>query len=464
MSSKELIDKLRKDFGIEEKKLTPEEDAIERAEIEARTKRIEEAGTVENYVKMFHRDFWTDEWLGPGPEEPMPYLEDFLPKKEQKKAMEQRHEREIKEWQEKYGRKDLPKYKLPVQKETKAIRKARKKRKKEEVKKNRQIKYDVTYWLLHDYLSPEFSMMVWEGFKDDFEGMVDHCYDLVCTWSRLFVRDKKKRNISPTKAYEMLFIEEEEEKEVVEEVGGFKFKSIITSEKHKKWINTDVYENTSAEIPDAYWDEFDKWADKHPLKKYEKKAKKLGGGVTARRLRRITFLKKINKRNKGFRKNMMLHDPITGASFVSEKKMKEHYKKKMEQYNKERDEFIKMVEGMVERGELSEDAADDWIGRTKETTKRIEKRFKHVQKETKNIRKQREDEEEQTRRVNKERREWFKKYGNGIDIDNMKPFTIMAGGEELKFEIKRSKDRTIFKLDRPGHTTTYSESLDDFCL
>ena len=86
MGAHELIMKLRKEFDIPEEPISEEDAERERREREARAKRMELAETEEGYVKMFNRDPWTDEWLGPGPEPPMPFLEDDLPKKAQKKA------------------------------------------------------------------------------------------------------------------------------------------------------------------------------------------------------------------------------------------------------------------------------------------------------------------------------------------------------------------------------------------
>lgn len=101
--NKRFIQNLRKEFGIKENPETPEEYARRKKEEAARQKRMDLAGTDDNYVKMFQRDPYTDEWLGDGPEPPMPFLEDELDEEEQKKAMDERKKAEAAEKEKLYA-------------------------------------------------------------------------------------------------------------------------------------------------------------------------------------------------------------------------------------------------------------------------------------------------------------------------------------------------------------------------
>lgn len=448
-SAHDIINDLREEFGFERD--DSEDSEIEKAERRARMKRIEEAGTIENYVKLFNRDYWTDEWLGPGPEEPMPYL-DLSPK-----DMKKLEEINRAEWREKYI-KQVDTYVLPNEpKESKAIRKARKARKQMETKLERQPKYDVAYWLLESFLRPEEAWKIYSKFAGRFEEMIDFCYEYALSWAQGMTYNDEDRNHTMAEAVDRIHYQQQEDGEVVMDVDGLKFKHIEVAERKKRYYEVDLTKNSYPDIPDEYWKEFCKWSEDHPLSEFRKKAKKLGWGVSAAGLRRAKFLKMINKRNKGFRKRMMLHDPVTGASFVSEKKMKEHINKQLKVYDKRRAEFIKILDEMVAKNEISEEMAIGWMGDTKEARDRVEKRYRRLEKMVKKNQKEDEKREAHEKKVEKERRSWYKKFGGEIT----KPFSVEIDGELITVErIDTDKNsRPIYKTTR-ATGTEYSESLE----
>lgn len=463
-SASEYIAHLRKEFDIPEPdKMSKEELEQERREKEARHKRLLAAGTEEGYVKMFNRDPWTDEWLGPGPEPPMPFLEDSLSEKKQASVIDKRKKKEHDEWAKRIMP-TVPNVKMPEIKETKAIRKARAKRDKETNKAERQVMYDVAYWLLNDFLDQKSAMEIYTQFADDFEGMVDYCYEFATEWAQYMTYEPEDKDLSIREFQERLAGRQQDREEVVENIGGMKFKRREVADRHKRWYEVDLTTDPFPDIPDEYWDEFCKWSKDHPIDEFRKKAKKMGWGVSPAGLRRAKFLKHINKRNKGFRKNLMLHDPITGASFVSEKKMKEHFERQMKNFEKQRHEFAKMIDGMVERGELSKDAALNMIGSTEEAKDRITKRYREITKRARNNEKEIKKRLDHDKQVKKARAEWFKKFGYSID-DAQKPFTIEAAGEKLTVEViqpKRPGGKKLYKVDRPGRGTDIAEDVESF--
>ena len=291
MGAHETIMRLRKEFNIPEEPISKEDEERERREREARAKRLELAETEEGYVKMFNRDPWTDEWLGPGPELPMPFLEDNLPKKEQKKAMKERQEREHQEFIEKMGL------------------------------NNKQM-YQRANWFLQEYAAPWYKDKIMKRFDYDIESIVIFCNEQVEAleflnhWEEVNNKDKR------TDREKMDAIEaRKEERELGIEVrDGIRWEPVNVAYSNKKEIEIDMNEGIP-DIPNEHWDEFSKWEKKNPMKKFKNKARKWRcSEITARR---IVFLKMINSRNKKWRKNMVMRDPLTGMTFLSEKKLKE---------------------------------------------------------------------------------------------------------------------------------------------
>ena len=65
-----------------------DEELFNRADALAREKRYEEAITEDGYRSLYHRDPWTDEWFGDGPEPLLPYLMEFLPNYMKEQALD----------------------------------------------------------------------------------------------------------------------------------------------------------------------------------------------------------------------------------------------------------------------------------------------------------------------------------------------------------------------------------------
>jgi len=440
-SGHDMIKNLRDRLGIPEEQTTQEEEDYERRYREARAKRVEEAGYIDRYVELFNRDYWTDKWLGPGPDPGLQYMEEPA-----KKANTSDAEFERKEWEDRYVPAKMPNFVLDT-KEPKAVKKARKKRKQRELTEQRQQEYDLAYWFLEKYLKPAYSEELYLRFAGDVEGLVDYVCEYARSWFHYANRSTEKKSIQE------VMKERASMDEVVLDVGGMKFRRLEVAERKRRHYDTCIYTNKSPEIPEEYWEEFKDWCKKHPLKKYRKKADKLGLGkkTGAIMLRRLAFLKKINKRNHGFHKNIMksglnMFDPVTGQSFVSEKKMKSYMEKRLKRYDRRRAEFVKMLDGMVKRGEISEDMAISWMGDTQEARDRVERRYKDMQKRIKDVKPSRFD-TEHPKRYKKQRDDWFKKFGADPDIP---PFTISFDGEETRVSNVAKRGRPpVWRFDRP---------------
>ena len=191
LGAHEMIMKLRKKLDIPEEPISKEDEDRERREYLARAKRMELAGTEENYVKMFNRDPWTDQWLGPGPEEPMPFLEDHLPKKKANKAIIERLQRESIEFlnkiciHDKLPRKSLPKEKMQV-KEYSDKKKSKKK------DKYTKEEYQKANWFLQEYAAPWYKDKIHRECKT-FEDLMDRCLEEVEVYEQLaeYTRQRK---------------------------------------------------------------------------------------------------------------------------------------------------------------------------------------------------------------------------------------------------------------------------------
>lgn len=458
-SAHDKINDIREALGMERDDTVDPDVVIK--EREARHKRYLKAGTEENYVKLYNRNPITDEWLGPGPDPgtPLEFL-DLTP--EEQEELDKINKQD---WEDKYIKKDVPRYVLPVEKETKAIKKARKERIKAEEQAARQEKYDIAYWALNSFFIPEESERIRREYVGRMEEMVDFLYEYVTEWAKYctWTPGDGSRDIPIEEISRRMEVRQIEESEVVLDVDGMKFKRLEVAERKKRYYEVDLYTNSFPDIPDEYWDEFDKWADKHPIKEFKKKAKKMGWGISAMGVRRATFLKKINKRNKKFRKNMLLHDPITGMSFVSEKKMKEHMEKQMKIYDKRRKEFAALLDEMVAKNEISEDLAIDWLGDSEEARERIKKRQKHEMEVARRAQKRKKEFEAQERhekKVQEERAKWYKKFGGDIN----EPLKFCWDNEEITVEkiSKPNAVRPVYKIQRGelgGNKTVCTENL-----
>lgn len=466
MTTHQWIMKLRGACGLDTEEESEEELERERREMDARTKRLELAVTEENYIKLFNRDPWTDRWLGPGPEEPMPFLD------ETPKEMKERQKREHEEWKEKYLPK-VPKVSMPTfEKESKKVKKLRKKRKEKEEKQSRQKKYDIVYWYLEIYLKPSYADEMWfsKYDPDDFEQMVDDCYEEAIQWYEYIMKPRKSYTYKEynklwekgeTK-YQQKLAEMEDDKLVVNVDGDLKFKRLEDAEKHRAYIELDPDLNPCPEIPDEYEEEYKAWCKKHPLKKYEKKFKKqypfciIKRGIGPMSMRDRDFLEKINKRNRKFRHGLWKHDYLTGSQFSSKEELVKWQKKQQKKYEKTNDEFVKVLDDMYERGWMSEDMYTSWADRSKKALKVLTDHQKFVRKRYEENKDKYAREAEHEKRFQKERKEWFKKFGSDIKDTQY----LVLDGEKVKIERLKSDMGDRYKVHRK-HSTRYGPRLED---
>lgn len=445
MTGHERIQRLRNQLGIPEERTTKDEDDYERRYRKARAKRVEEAGYIDRYVELYNRDYWTDEWLGPGPDPGLPYMEDAP-----KSAKVSDQELERREWTKNYVPKKVPNLQFSA-KEPKAVRKARKKRKQAEITAARQADYDLAYWFLECYLKRKYADQLYDQYANDVEGLVDYVSSYARSWFAYVNRDTR-----PLTAEEVMADRADPDEEVVD-IGGMKFHKLERAERKRRHYITNIREDRCPDIPDEYWDEFEEWCKDHPLKKYRKKAKALGLGshTGAMDLRRIQFLKKINKRNRGFHKSIMksglnMFDPVTGQSFVSEKKMKSYMEKRMKRYDRKRAEFVTLLDGMVKSGEISEDMAIGWMGDSDEARQRVKARYKDLKSRVKDTKSKYGP--DHTKKYMKQRDAWFKKFGADPDAP---PFTVTFDGEETEIRnIAKKGHPPIWRCDRPERGVT----------
>lgn len=448
--------RLRKEFDIPEEYVSEEDLERDRREQEARAKRLEVAETEENYVKMFNRDPWTDEWLGPGPEPPMPFLEDDLSKKEQKEAIKERKEREHREFIDKFQLyTKLPVREMKAPKETKKIKKERKKLK----KKHKKLEYQIANDLIQNYFTEEYKDKMFAECNYDVELIVAECLDFYegLKWLNHVSEIQKKDHRTQKEMFDAVYDRIEDRNNGVVEKDGIRWAPVDVAYADKKEIDTDP-RNGYVDIPDELWDEFSEWADKHPMKKYKKKAREWNTDVI--NARRIMFAKKVNKRNKNFRKNMVMTDPLTGMAFVSEKKFKKYKDEQIKRFAKQRKEYAAYVKEMVDKGYISEDYMVTFLGDDEEAIKRVKKRYKEVEERAKAHSKKMKEEEEHKKKRDKERIDWFRKYGYEVE-DTDKPFEIVADGETLTIRPCKSGKRKIWALDQKG-STKYAEHIEDF--
>ncbi|WP_300943846.1 hypothetical protein [uncultured Duncaniella sp.] len=461
-SAHERIMELRKIFDIPEEKTSPEDDELEERARAARRKRMELAGTNEQYVAMFNRDPWTDEWLGPGPEPPDPFMlatSGASTKKEQEKEVKHWNAKSYKDWKKKYHP-DIPVVHLPAEpKESKKIKKLRKKRMKREKKQNRQQQYDLAYWFLESWCTKQFRNELYMKYAGRLEELVDFCCWYASAWAtEMTSEDKPALTVDDV----MLSVaaRKQDTAETVLDVDGLKFKRCEVAEKKRREYVADPYEDPFPDIPDEYWDEFCEWADKHPLKKYRKKAKSYGYNVVdAIGLRRIMFLKKINRRNKGFRKNLLRHDPLTGAAFVSKKKYEHHMRKQLDKFDQHRRDFVKMLDEMTAKGQISEDLAEKMMGDTKLVRQRVLKRHEEAYRRIKFNEKEIKKHNRRKQQEYEARRKWFKAHGSDI---NAPAFTVEIDGEEYTYEVTGKKGSKPMFIAKGPKSMQCTESVDSF--
>ena len=453
MGAHETIMRLRKEFNIPEEPISKKDEARERRETEARAKRLELAGTEEGYVKMFNRDPWTDKWLGPGPEPPMPFLEDDLPKKEQKKAIEERLKREHEEFIKKMGLNiELPRMKLSVPKETKKIRKLRKEKLEKEM-------YQRANWFLQEYAAPWYKAKIIRQFNYDVDKIVRFCNEQCEALEQLYRYEQANKHDTRSNHEKLLAIEQRKEERTlgIVERDGIRWQPVDVAYSNRKEVEIDLTDGI-VDILNEHWEEFSRWTKKNPIKKFKQKARRWRcNAITARR---IAFLKMINKRNRKFQKSMVLTDPLTGMAFMSEKKLKEYKDKQIKRFAKQRKEYAKYVQSMVDKGYLSEDYMVTFLGDDEKAIERIRKRYKQIEERAKAESKKHKEEEAHKKRRDKERIAWFQKYGYDVQ-DADKPFEIVADGEVLNIRPIKSGKNKIWALDQNG-STKYAERIEDF--
>lgn len=455
LSAHERIMKLREEFGIPEEETDPEEDAKWERDREARQKRMDMAVTEENYVKMFGRDPWTDEPI-PGMKPTVEIAE--TSRKETEQAAKKQAKISHAEWRAKYIQ-SLPTIHLPAEeKESKKVRKLRKKRKAYEEKQVRQQQIDVAYWWLETQLSKSYANELYYKYRNDLDALIDLCYQWAVDWAEDMTWDEDPY-IPIEEAAERLRQKRIDDAEVVEDVGGLKFKRRDVVEKHRREYNINPFENLFPDIPDEYWEEFCEWSKEEPLSKYRKQAKKYAyRNLSPYGLRRIAFLKKINKRNKSWRKNLMLHDPISGASFVSEKKMRSHIQAQLKKYDQQRKKLVTMLDHMVADGQISEDYANHMMGDTKLVRDRIRKRWEEEYDRMKVRHKEEMKRYKHQKKTYDARKKWYEKHGGKLgDL----PVMFDVDGNEVKIQAIQPKSKhgkIIYRVDDGNGNTRYSES------
>lgn len=153
--------------------------------------------------------------------------------------------------------------------------KKNKKQAKKEKKQRKYQRYQLANWYLNKYLKPEYANSIFEAF-DDFEDMVEYActmaYDHIqnCTYEK-----------SDRKTWDE-WVVEKKERLVEEEYRNVDYP--LGCDRTQTIGRPVVYLNESDEIPEYYWDEFERYCKKHPIKKHRDLKE-----------RRTKFIKKINK-------------------------------------------------------------------------------------------------------------------------------------------------------------------------
>ena len=168
------------------------------------------------------------------------------------------------------------------------------------------------------------------------------------------------------------------------------------------------------------------------------------------------FLEKINKRNRKFRHGLWKHDYLTGSQFSSKEELIKWQKKQQKKYEKTNDEFVKVLDDMYERGWMSEDMYTSWADRSKKALKVLTDHQKFVRKRYEENKDKYAREAEHEKRFQKERKEWFKKFGSDIKDTQY----LVLDGEKVKIERLKSDMGDRYKVHRK-HSTRYGPRLED---
>ena len=441
--------------------------------MEARTKRQEEAGYVEDYVRLFNRDYWTDQWLGEGSEPPMPYLD--LSKKEQKALKKQ----EEKEWRKKYL-KEVDTIHLSADSQEKKILKTiqsaqidtNKKSSDESKEVISEAEYEkrkkIARYFLYDCLRPEFR----EDFTRPFinrpiEDLVNYLYEYYESW--MLMRDRVSYGFLSDGCpgyVEKRMREEQEQRKTVMTVGNLKFQRVEDVYAEKKYIDIPPPTAGLPDIPDSLWKEFKKWCKSHPLKDFKKKAQKYslqyGYMFYAQYLRRVKFIKKVNKRNKKFHKRMMLYDPQTGMSFLSKKKMLQYIEDRLYKVDQKTAEFQKILYELVDAGMITDTEEEDWYLRSQTGRKELIRLYRDLkQRSKKDYEKQEDEEKRQFKKLKYIRDQWCAKYGH--IKGKVKPVEYVIDGIKatcMKLEKDMSDDFCYHIISDVGNVR--ADSYSDF--
>ena len=156
----------------------------------------------------------------------------------------------------------------------------------------------------------------------------------------------------------------------------------------------------------------------------------------------------------------MLHDPLTGASFVSEKKMKAALQKQLKKYDEKRKDFVKLLDGLVKDGQISEEMANGWMGDTKLVRDRIRKQWYAEYERAKVREKHAKKQYAHQKKTYEARKKWFEKHGGDITD---KGFVVINEEEGITASIiNPGAKKPIYKCETGTGTTVYSErSLED---
>ena len=465
MSAHEKIMQLRAAMDIPEEETDPEEDRRWEETRKLRLARMNSVTTNEEYVAKFNRDPYNDQWLGEGPDPDIEIVNKILYGDKNGKSKKDSSNPKMwnlnsyLDWKKKYYP-EVPTIHLPAEApESKKVKKLRKKRKKMESKAARQEQYDLAYWFLESWCTESFRDELYMKYAGKLEELVDFCCEYATAWAEDLTHDERPE-MTAEDVMDRVRYRQKEESEVVSDVGGIKFKRLGVAERKKREYVADPYEDPFPDIPDEYWDEFSDWADKHPLKEFKKLARSYGPHIVdAIGMRRIVFLKKINKRNKSFRKNLLKHDPLSGAQFVSKKKYEAHMKRQLEKFDKQRLAFVKMLDEMVAKGQISPEMSERMMGDTKLVRRRVLKRHQEEYERIKFNQKQIKKENEKRKKEYEARKKWFKDHGSDI---NAPAFTVEIDGEPYTYEAKKtSYGKTLYKMTSPSRLEC-SEDVDGF--
>lgn len=291
-------------------------------------------------------------------------------------------------------REDNPKVSTNVPKWYKREQKIMEKAKK---KKLKQEQYDRAYWFLNTWCEPWFADDLYAMYPD-VDDLVQFCCEYYEGWVTYCTHDED-RFLTNEELVEYMEEKKEEEESHIVDVGGMKFRPLTERYKHKK--EYDIEDDTTPDIPAKYWKQFKKYCKKHPLDK-----------PSDLYPRRVKFLKKINRRNKKFRKNMMLLDPYTGLSMMSEKKMVKRLNQIVEENKQRTKNFTEFLKDMVDKGYMTKDTMAEFVDKSSSVIDYARGRLEEAKEAKKRWDKEREREERRRQDYYRRRDKWFKANGN----------------------------------------------------